>query len=202
MAEDPKSVGDILDRLEQIAREEDKVTLGKVIEALGSRSHGPFLLIPALIDISPVGGIPGLPTVLGAIIILVAAQMLLGRTHLWLPGFLERRSLSSEKTCKTTRKLRGVARFMDRWFHGRLPRLTQGPFIRVAAGLCILLALTVPPLELLPFATTAPMAAIAAFGLALLVRDGLLMVIATLLAGAAVALGVGLLASGGGSGNT
>lgn len=64
----------------------------------------------------------------------------------------------------------------------------------MAAGLCILLALTVPPLELLPFATTAPMAAIAAFGLALLVRDGLLMVIATLLAGAAVVLGAGLLA--------
>lgn len=127
MAEDPKSVGDILDRLEQIAREEDKITLRRVIETLGSRSHGPFLLIPALIDISPVGGIPGLPTVLGAITILVAAQMLLGRKHRWLPGFLERRSLSSGKICKTTRKLRGVARFMDRWFHGRLPRRTKGP---------------------------------------------------------------------------
>jgi hypothetical protein len=36
------------------------------------------------------------------------------------------------------------------------------------------------------------MAAIAAFGLALLVRDGLLMVIATVLAGVAVAVGLGL----------
>ena len=200
MADGPESVGDILDRLEQIARAEGDVSLGKVVEALGNRSHGPFLLIPALIDISPVGGIPGLPTLLGAIIILVAAQMLLGRKHLWLPGFVTRRSLSPEKTCKTTAKLRGLARFLDRWFHGRMPRLTRGPFVRVAAGLCILLALTVPPLELLPFATTAPMAAIAAFGLALLVRDGLLMIIAMVLAAAAVGIGLGLLASGGGSG--
>jgi hypothetical protein len=200
VADEPRSVGDILDRLEQIARDEGAVSLGKVVEALGSRSHGPFLLIPALIDISPVGGIPGLPTLLGAIIILVAAQMLLGRKHLWLPGFLKRRALSQEKTCKTTAKLRGLARFLDRWFHGRLPRLTRGPFVRMAAGLCILLALTVPPLELLPFATTAPMAAIAAFGLALLVRDGLLMIIATILAAGAVALGLGLIVSSGGSG--
>jgi hypothetical protein len=44
------------------------------------------------------------------------------------------------------------------------------------------------------------MAAIAAFGLALLVRDGLLMVIATILAGAAAAVGMGLMGSGGGGG--
>jgi len=51
------------------------------------------------------------------------------------------------------------------------------------------LALAVPPLELLPLATTAPMAAIAAFGLALMVGDGLVMIVAILLA--VVAVGVG-----------
>ncbi len=200
MAKDPKSVRDILDRLEEVAKVEDKVTLGRVVEALGNRSHGPFLIIPAMIDISPVGGIPGLPTVLGAIIVLVAVQILLGHKHLWLPGFLARRGTSSEKTCKATRKLRPVARVMDRWFHGRLPKLTQGPFIRVAALGCIVMALTVPPLELFPFATTAPMAAIAAFGLALLVRDGALMIAALVLSAGAVALGFGMLASAGAGG--
>ena len=198
MAEDPKSVGDILDRLEDVAGEADTVSLGDVVEALGNRSQAPFLLVLPLIDISPIGGIPGLPTVLAEIIILVAAQILFGRKHLWLPGFLAKRSLASGKLCKATAKLRGLAGFMDRWFHGRLPALTRGPFVRVAAGACILLALTVPPLELLPFATTAPMAAIAAFGLALLVRDGLLMIVATLLSGVAVAVGLGMLGSGGG----
>ncbi|HSJ79430.1 MAG TPA: exopolysaccharide biosynthesis protein, partial [Erythrobacter sp.] len=45
---------------------------------------------------------------------------------------------------------------------------------------------TVPPLELVPFGSTAPMLAIAAVGLALLVRDGLLMIAATGIALAAV----------------
>jgi hypothetical protein len=120
---------------------------------------------------------------------------LFGRKHLWLPGFLAARSISAEKACKSTSKLRRLAGWLDRTFHGRLPNFTKGSFVRIAAGLCILLALTVPPLEILPFATTAPMAAIAAFGLALLVRDGLLMIIATVLAVAAVGLGIGLFGS-------
>lgn len=198
MADEPKSIGDILDRIEGLAKNKDEVALGDVVEALGNRGYGPFLLVPALLEMSPIGGIPGLPTVLAAIIILLAVQMLIGRKHLWLPGFLTRRSVSSSKARKATSKLRGFARFMDRWFHGRLPKLTQGAFVRVAAFLCICLALTVPPLELLPFASTAPMAAIAAFGLALLVRDGLLMIIATVLALMAVGIGLGLAASGGG----
>ena len=51
--------------------------------------------------------------------------------------------------------------------------------------------MTVPPLEVLPFASSAPMLATAAFGLALLVRDGLLMTIATVLAGVAVGVMAG-----------
>lgn len=196
MANNPESVGDILDQLDQLASEEDRVTLGDAIEAFGNRSYGPFLLVPALIEVSPIGGIPGLPTVLAAIIALFAVQMLFGREHLWLPGFLRRRGAEADKVKKAARKLRGVARWADRWFHGRLPILTSGPFVRVAAALCILLAATVPPLELLPFASTAPMAAIAAFGLALLVRDGVLMIVATVLAGVAVAVGVGMIGSG------
>lgn len=46
----------------------------------------------------------------------------------------------------------------------------------------------VPPLELFPFASSAPMAAIAPIGLALLLRDGALMVVASLLACGAAGL--------------
>src|SRR5690606_11249411 len=198
MADDPKSVGDILDRLEEIARDQGDVSVGAIVEAMGRRSHGPLLLLPSLIDIAPIGGIPGLPTALGLIILLVAAQLLLGRNHLWLPSFLRRRSLSREKACEASKRLRPVANFMDRWFHGRLAVLAHGPFTRIAAAICILLALTVPPLELVPFATTAPMGAIAAFGLALFVRDGLLMIIAAALSGGAIAVGVAVINGSGG----
>lgn len=192
MADEPHSVGDILDRLDELADEKDEVSLGQTIEAFGSRSYAPFLVILPLIDISPVGSIPGLPTLLALVIVLTAGQLLFGRTHMWLPGFLANRSLKSEKVAKAVKKLRPVAKRMDKWFHGRLPALTQGPMVRVAAAAIIMLTLAVPPLELLPMATTAPMAAIAAFGMALLVKDGLLMIVAFVAAAGAIAAAVGL----------
>lgn len=200
MADEPHSVNDILDRVVELANEEDRVSVGDVVEALGGRGFGPLLVVIPLIDISPIGGIPGLPTALALVIVLVAVQMALGRRHMWLPGFIRRRSLGSLRVKKAAASLRRVARVMDRWFHGRMPALTKGPFLRIAAVGVIALACTVPPLELLPFATTAPMLAIAAFGLAVTVRDGALMIGAIVLAGAAVAIGLGLVGSGAGSG--
>lgn len=200
MSDEPKSVGDILDRLKEVAGKGDKVALGDMVEAFGSRSYGPFLLVPAIIEQTPVGAIPGVPTVIALIIASFAVQILLGRKHLWLPGFLKRRSIKSETLSKISDKLRGVAKFLDRWFHGRLERLTQGPFLKASAVIVLLLCCTVPPLELLPFASAVPMAAIAMFGLAMLVRDGALMIVALLLSVTAVAVGVGMWGSGAGQG--
>jgi len=197
MADEPKSVGDVLDRLAGRGGREAEVTVGEMLTSLGSRSYGPLLLVPPLIELSPIGGIPGVPTALAAIIVLVAAQIVVGRQQFWLPEFLAKRSVSADRLEKAVGKLRPLAGWLDRWFYGRLPFLTEGPMIRLSAVACILLALTVPPLELLPFASSAPMAAIAMFGLALLVHDGALMIAAWLLAGMAVAFGFGLLVSGG-----
>lgn len=193
----PHSVGEILDSLEDTASRREKVSVGTIVESFGNRSYGPCLLVPSLLDISPVGAIPGLPTFLALTIAIVAAQMAFGRNHLWLPGFIAHRKISSRKLCKAAAKSRGVARFMDRHFHGRLKRLTHAPFSRIAAIVIIALCLIVPPLELVPLATTGPMAAIAAFGLAVLVRDGALMIAALLLSGGAFALGFSLWSSGG-----
>ena len=200
MSDEPKSVGDILDRLEEMAGKGDKVAFGDMVEAFGSRSYGPFLLVPAIIEQTPVGAIPGVPTAIALIIASFAVQILFGRKHLWLPGFLKRRSIKSETLSKISGKLRGVADVLDRWFHGRLERLTQGPFLKAAAVIVLLLCCTVPPLELLPFASAVPMAAIAMFGLAMLVRDGALMIVALLLSVTAVAVGIGMWGSGAGQG--
>lgn len=190
------AVGKMLDELEKLVEDNEKTTMGEVVEVLGQRSFGPFLLLPALLEMSPVGGIPGVPTVLAAIIVLFAAQIVIGRKHMWLPGFLERRSLRTKRIGKAMPFLRKAGSFLDRWFHGRIKTLTRGAWLRAAAICVIVLALTVPPLELLPFASTAPMAAIAAFGLAMLVGDGLLMLAAFLCAGLAFAVGFGMIGRG------
>jgi hypothetical protein len=118
------------------------------------------------------------PSFLALFIALVAVQLLLGKDHLWLPRFIQRRSVSAGKLHDAADRLNPVAARLDRWFHGRMARFVRQPWPRIAAGIVIALCLTVPPLKLVPFASTAPMLAIAAFGLALLVRDGLLMIAA------------------------
>lgn len=186
MADGPHGVGDMLDRLNARAGSLTRITIGDMMQAMGHRGHAPLLILPALLEISPIGGIPGLPTALAAIIVLTAVQIVLGRDHLWLPGFVQRRGIASGRLKKALGKLRPLADRTDRWFHGRLPALTGKPVTRIAAAVVILLACTVPPLELLPFASTAPMAAIIAIGLAMLVRDGALMIAALGLSAAAI----------------
>ncbi len=194
---DPHSVGDVLDRLQEIGEQAggQRVRLGDMLEAVGHRAYGPFLIVLPMIEISPVGGIPGLPTALAAVLALLAVQLVLGREHLWLPGFLANRGMTAGKLLTVVDKGRPIAKRLDQWFHNRLPALTKGPMVKVAGVAVILLCLTVPPLELLPFASTAPMAAIMAFGIALLVRDGVLMIVGCALSVGAVGLGAGLFAS-------
>lgn len=182
----------IIGQLRDLADRQDRVSIGDVLDTIGDRSYGPVIMIPALIEITPIGGIPGVPTFLALMIAITAGQLLFNKEHVWLPGFIQRRSVSEKKLHKAADKLDGIAAKLDKWFHGRMPRFVKDPYPRIAAGLVILLCLTVPPLEFVPFASTAPMLAIAAFGLALLVRDGLLMLIAGLLSIGAGAAGMGL----------
>lgn len=181
MSNNPSSVRDILERLKELADDGDrqeKVTVGEVTEAFGTRTYGPFLLVPALLGISPIGGIPGVPTFLAAIVLLFAVQMVFGRQRLWLPGMIENRGVDREKLGKASDKLGGVAKVMDKVFRGRLESLAGRTASRVAATVVVLLCLAIPPLELLPFAVILPMAVVAAFGVAMIARDGLLMLIA------------------------
>lgn len=198
MATRSHAVEDILDRLAQEGRDDDRATVGDVTGALGNRGFGPFLFVPALIEVSPIGGVPGVPTLLALIIALFAVQIVMGRDEMWLPGFLERRSVSGDNLLAAADKLRGIGRWLDRWFHGRLETLTGPKASRIAGVVVLLLCLTVPPLELVPFASTAPMVAIAAFGLAMTLRDGLLMGLGFVLSLVAAGVGFGMLGGGGG----
>ena len=190
MSHEPHSMGDVLGELDELAANHDEVRVADVLDDFGARSFGPFIMIPAVLEITPVGGIPGVPTVLALFIALIAIQLLVGRDHVWMPRFVQQRSVGSKKLHKSVRKLRGLANFLDHHSEGRLESLTQGAAIRLVAAAVILLCCTVPPLEFLPFASTIPMLAIAVLGLALTVRDGALLLGSLLFAGLATALGL------------
>ena len=186
---EPESVEDVIGELDELASHNEKVRIGDVLDDFGGRSFGPFILIFALIEITPIGAIPGAPTVLASIIALVAVQMLFGKDHIWMPQFIQDRAVGSKKLHKAVTKLRGVAHWLDDHSRDRLGFFTQGKWLRFAAIAILMLCATVPPLEVLPFASSAPMLAIAAIALALIVRDGLVMLAALLLAAAALVAG-------------
>lgn len=190
----PESVGAILAELRDLADREDRVSVGDVLDAIGDRSYGPAIMLPAMTEWTPVGGIPGVPTLLAAIIAVAGVQLIVDKDHLWLPDVLQRRATSGKKLHKVADRLGGVAGWLDQRFHRRIPRFVRDPWPRVAGIIILLLCLTVPPLELVPFASSAPMIAIAAFGLALLARDGLLMLVAITLSAVALAAGAVLAA--------
>ena len=169
---------EMLDNVEQLRHNDGKVTVNDVVEQVGHRGYGPFLVLPALVELTPVGGIPGVPTLLASTILLFALQMLAGRTYIWVPAWVGRRTVSSDKLAIVTQRLQKVSRGISWVFRERLARLARRPFSQVAGLLSACLALTVPALEVIPFASSAPMVVIAVFGLSLLFKDGLLMVVA------------------------
>jgi len=149
-----------------------RVCVSDLMDAIGERSFGPLLLVPSLIAVSPVGAIPGLPAITSVVIVLVSAQILVRHEHVWIPGWLARRSIDAGKMEKGLTKFKPVARFVDHMLLPRLPWLTRGPFFYGIALLCLLIGLVTPILELVPLGGIPPNAAVVAFSLAIVARDG------------------------------
>lgn len=196
MPTEPTSITDVVDGLEGLAEKQEVVSIGDVLDEFGDRSFAPIMLVFALVELTPIGGIPGVPTFLAFCISLVAIQLLIARDHIWVPKFIEERSVPATKLTKARDKLTGIAQTMDSVAKGRLEWLTHGPALQIAAALILVLCLTVPPLEFLPFASAAPMLAIAIIALALIARDGLAMLVAGTTSIAALSYGTWLFWTG------
>lgn len=195
------AVEDVLDNIRDLADRDDSqaVSVGDVVEAIGGRGFGPLIFVPALVEETPIGAVPGVPSIIALVCGLFAAQLVIGRDHVWLPGFIKNRSLTSSKVCNAVESVRGVGRWMDRHFGRRLDVLAGETAARAAGVVILALCLTVPPLELIPWASSVPMLSIAFLGLAMTIRDGLLMLMGFVGAAAASAAVYWFLAGGGGA---
>ncbi len=169
----------LLDLLDEADDADGRVTLDAVLDKVGRRSFGPLLLLAGLITMMPViGDIPGVPGILGILVIIVAAQMLVRRDHLWLPGWLLRRSVERETLRKGLGWLRRPAHFIDSLLRPRLCIITGNTGVRVLALVCMLIGAVMPFMEVVPFSANGAGAALVAFGLAVVARDGLIALIA------------------------
>ncbi|SDJ50790.1 exopolysaccharide biosynthesis protein [Microbulbifer yueqingensis] len=180
------SLQQLLAHIAQSAEERNRVSLGMVLDAVGPRSFAPVLLMVGLIVFSPLSGIPGLPTVMALLVLLVSVQLLIGRHHFWMPQWILRRSISKKKLLRALKWLDKPAAFIDRWLKPRLRFLVQRTGTFVIALICTAIALGMPVMELVPFSASMAGAALMAFGLALVAQDGVLALVAFTLTGLVV----------------
>jgi len=201
-----KQQGALSDVVEELKRatphgEADKVSVGDLLDALDERGYGPALTVLPLLELTPIGGIPCFPTLLALTIAIITVRLFMGYEHFWAPVWIRRRQLKSRHVMKSLDWLKPVTLRIDGQLHERLRPLAGRTGQRAACVVILATCATVPPLEIVPFATSGPMIVISIFGLAILFRDGLVMLAG--LAAAAIAAGAVLwylLGASGGSG--
>lgn len=174
MDQEPANLEQLLDRIDSAARGRDRVSLKRILEAIGSRSFGPLLLLAGMILVSPLSGIPGTATTMAVVVLLSAVQLVAGRNHFWLPAWLLRRSVARKRLDKALIVLRPHVRTIDGWLRPRFSFLVRRTGTHLTALLCIVIALGLPAMELVPFSASSAGAALTVFGLSLVFRDGLL----------------------------
>jgi hypothetical protein len=148
----------------------ERVRLQDLSQLLGNRSFGFLLFIFALPNTLPMIGIPGVSTLTGLPLVLIALQMMVGLPRPWLPKWLLSRSLHIndfrrliEKTAPWLQKIEYLMR--PRWL-----ALTTLQGERFLGAFCLILGivLSLP----LPFGNLLPAIAVALIALGLIEKDG------------------------------
>lgn len=151
----------------------DGLTIAEILDATAGAGFGFVIALLALTAIPFVG----LSTPFGLSIAFVGAQLLIGRTRPWLPARIRRVALSVTALTRIARWLTRGTGWMSHLVRERLGPLTGGPGLGlVGLGLVILgsgLALPLP----VPGSNLVFIVPVLIYGIGLLEKDGLLMLI-------------------------
>ena len=154
--------------------ESDKVSVRDIIDALDSRSFGLAVLLFALPSVVPMP--PGVPTVVGIILLIVSIQMAVGREELWLPGILSKREFDRKSLVGAFEGLAPKLAVIEKVMKPRLLFMT-GRVGSILIGIVVLVMAVVLILPLPPGGNFPPALACAVLGLGLAQRDGALVLI-------------------------
>jgi hypothetical protein len=162
---------------------DEVLRLGDLLKDFGPAAFGMLLFIgvlPAFIPVPGVGGAIG-----GPMVILVGAQLLLGMRKVWLPAFLARRGPHRSAMVRFRQRMAPWLRRLE-----KLVRPRMGGFVdnRVALSFTGLLLVLLGILLALPIPFTNYLFGflLLLFALALLERDGALLLVAWVVGGIAV----------------
>lgn len=152
----------------------DRITLRDLMAMIGEQG---LLLLCALLSLPflfPVS-IPGVSTVFGAGIVLIAIAITINRLP-WLPDLVANRELETAKLVPVLNRGVIFLRKLDRFLKPRLSYLTAGAVANRVNGLALTFAgvLLMMPLSFIPFSNTLPGVAILLLSTGISQRDGAL----------------------------
>ena len=162
-----------------------ELTLGGLLDQFKARAFGVFLLMSVLPAFVPLP--MGAGAVSGPLVSLIGLQFLAQMEHPWVPRFLSRRPLSRAGMVKFRDRTARLLRWIEKVSRPRTEVIIDHPVARTFTGLMLvllgfLLALPLP-------ATNYPFGLILlAYAIALIERDGRLMLLAWALGLAQVAV--------------
>lgn len=154
----------------------DRLSFSDLAARLQSSAWGGLLFIFAAINAIPLP--PGVNVFFAIPLMIVSAQMALGRATPWFPSRIDRRGVTKEELRRLIEKMEWVEVRVERLLKPRLPLLTGRAATRVIGIVCFVLAL----LTMLPIVHVAPAAVVVLFGLALIYRDGAVVIAAAVAA--------------------
>ncbi len=161
----------------------DKVSLGEVVDGLGSAGIGMVLLVLSLPALIPIPGPVGV--VFGFFVALVALKLMLGAKRIMLPNFAREWLLPASAVRAFAAKGEPILRTAEAWLRPRRMLILTGRTGRMALGLPIMLmglAVALP----VPTGNVPPVASLIALSLGLINRDGLAVIVGLVLAVVAV----------------
>jgi hypothetical protein len=130
------------------------VSIRDIIESLGHRSFGFILLIFALPNSLPILGIPGVSTITGLPLLLIAVQMTLRHHRVYMPRWIAKQSLAAESFRNIINRVVPWMQRLEKLLKPRLNFLTHKaaePWLgAVCVSLAFLLILPIPLGNLLP----------------------------------------------------
>lgn len=152
--------------------------LRDIIASMGHRAFGPVMVLCGLFLMTPLGIIPGLPAAFGLINIAFAVQLLARRPYPWVPNILAKVRVPHARVATVHAKVSPWLARIDNVISPRLAWATEGVMLALTAFVAILLSTAMVPLGLIPFGVVPAAAILGLMGLALIARDGVLMLIA------------------------
>lgn len=147
----------------------ERIAIADILTAFGDRAFGALMLVFAAPNILPTP--PGTSSVLGAPLLFITFQLMLGRPVLWLPRLITQRSVARADFARLVDRMVPWLAKAERLLRPRLSLLIGPVPDRFIGAACLLLAviLFLP----IPLGNIVPALAISAFAIGLVERDGI-----------------------------